>query len=97
MAGRYENRALSVKGRLKLRKRFVSQNDRVFLTDHIGPGELRLIRSKSSERDKVCQKFRISLGDIDAEHLNKTRERSSSDQADTCKKTLIGRRSGLSG
>jgi DNA-binding transcriptional regulator/RsmH inhibitor MraZ len=34
MAGRYEIR-LSPKGRVKLRKPFVLQNDRVFLTNHI--------------------------------------------------------------
>jgi DNA-binding transcriptional regulator/RsmH inhibitor MraZ len=42
MAGRYEI-ALSPKGRLKLRKRFVSQNDRVFLTKHVNEDDRYLL------------------------------------------------------
>ncbi len=40
---------LSAKGRLKLRRPFVSQNDRVFLTNHIGPDEQPCLRGFSPE------------------------------------------------
>jgi DNA-binding transcriptional regulator/RsmH inhibitor MraZ len=57
MAGRYEI-ALSPKGRVKLRQRFVSQNDRVFLTNHIVPSGPRCLLGFSPQYwQKFLEKF----------------------------------------